>query len=302
MRPWYLDLLGLSSPTPDIYGAFCLTLILFIMAIINSLAIGKSVKSAGNLTYKTVRGRTIASQRITTNKSNTYKQANQRASFGASSQAMVMVQKWINSCYEKSKYGSARNAFLQENKKYSLGGLTGEVREGLVSLYEGFVLGVGTDADGAHLDGTAKFAAYGSSSVIAQEDTFADSVTLNEEIVYFTGTSSSNFIFPQPVTRENAEIVLCGFFLSGSVVKERATLQTRVFSLTESDIASMKSLGLIATVTETDGFVESVGLKKDGDAAEGIAGSLFVAFPRVGGKIPTMRGWFLITTTQSPIP
>lgn len=272
------------------------------MAIINSLAIGKSVKSAGNLTYKTVRGRTIASQRITTNKSNTYKQANQRASFGASSQAMVMVQRWINSCYEKSKYGSARNAFLGVNKKYSLGGLTGEVREGIISLYEGFILGIETDSNGTHAAGTAKFATLGSSSVIAQEITLTDSTTINEEIVNFIGTSRSNFIFPQPITRDTAEIVLCGFFLSSLVTKEKATLQTKTFSLTEDDIASMKALGLIATVTEVDGFVESVEFKKDGDAAEDIADSLFVVFPRIGSKIPTMRGWFLITSTASPIP
>lgn len=272
------------------------------MAIINSLAIGKSVKSAGNLTYKTVRGRTIASQRIVTNKSNTWKQANQRASFGSSSQAMVMVQRWIDSCYEKSKYGSARNNFLKENKKYSLGGLTGEVREGIVSLYEGFVLGVETNANGAPSAGSAKFAAYGSSPIIAQEQTFVDSVMLSDAPVNFIGSGGSNFIFSQPITRESAEIVLCGFFLSSTVTKEKAMLQTKTFSLTEDDIASMKALGLIVTVTEVNGFVEGVEFEKNSEAAEDIAGSFFVAFPRFGGKIPVMRGWFHIKAIPSPMP
>lgn len=109
------------------------------MAIINSLAIGKSVKSAGNLTYKTVRGRTIASQRIFTNKSNSPSQINQREGFAKVSQSMKLIQQYIDACYEKSKYGSSRNAFFSTNKRFTFGGLVGEIYEGLVTLSDGML-------------------------------------------------------------------------------------------------------------------------------------------------------------------
>lgn len=86
------------------------------MAVVNSLAIGKSVKSAGNLTYKTVRGRCIASQRITQNKSNTNSQQIARNNFKQASKVMTILQSWIDLAFEKSKYGSARNEFLKQNK------------------------------------------------------------------------------------------------------------------------------------------------------------------------------------------
>lgn len=109
------------------------------MAIINSLAIGKSVKSAGNLTYKTVRGRTIASQRITQNKSNTPLQQNQRERFAKVSESMKLIQQYIDACFEKSKYGSSRNAFFSINKRFTLGGLVGEISEGIVTLSDGML-------------------------------------------------------------------------------------------------------------------------------------------------------------------
>lgn len=86
------------------------------MAVVNSLAIGKSVKSAGNLTYKTIRGRCIASQRITQNKSNTNSQQIARNNFRQASKVITILQSWIDLAFEKSKYGSARNEFLKQNK------------------------------------------------------------------------------------------------------------------------------------------------------------------------------------------
>lgn len=94
----------------------CAWIKLLIMAVINSLAIGKSVKSAGNLTYKTVRGRCIASQRITQNKSNTNSQQIARNNFRQASKVITILQAWIDLAFEKSKYGSARNKFLKQNK------------------------------------------------------------------------------------------------------------------------------------------------------------------------------------------
>lgn len=86
------------------------------MAIINSAGVGKSTKSQGNLTYKYVRGRTIASSRIMANKSNTPKQFAQRSRFAAFSAACQKLAFYIERTYDKSKYGTARNAFMRINK------------------------------------------------------------------------------------------------------------------------------------------------------------------------------------------
>lgn len=268
------------------------------MAIINSLAIGKSVKSAGNLTYKTVRGRTIASQRITQNKSNTFKQANQRASFGISSQSMVLFQKWIDSCYEKSKFGSARNTFLKENRKYNLGGLLGEVKEGIVPYYEGFVLGIDRGVGGEYKEGSARFSAFGSSSyVVTQEVTKNNSVTINENMYNILTTTESTFVLTTPLKRQDVVITLCGFFLTSGVTTTNAALQVKNLSLSNEDVVKMKALGLIANVVEVDGFVESVSFKADSAAAQNLKSSLFVAFPKINGKIPTLRSWFFVEPT-----
>lgn len=90
------------------------------MAIINSAGIGKSRKSQGNLTYKYVRGRTIASSRITENKSNTPRQFLQRSRFAVFSAACQKLAFYIEKTYDKSKYGSARNAFMRINKSMLL--------------------------------------------------------------------------------------------------------------------------------------------------------------------------------------
>lgn len=86
------------------------------MAIINSAGIGKSRKSQGNLTYKYVRGRTIASSRITENKSNTPKQDIARQKFAAMSGFIVRQAAYIDAAFDKSKYGSSRNTFMTVNK------------------------------------------------------------------------------------------------------------------------------------------------------------------------------------------
>lgn len=86
------------------------------MAIINSAGIGKSTKSQGNLTYKYVRGRTIASSRITENKSNTAKQDIARQKFAALSGFVVRQAAYIDTAFDKSKYGSSRNSFMTVNK------------------------------------------------------------------------------------------------------------------------------------------------------------------------------------------
>lgn len=271
------------------------------MAIINSLAIGKSVKSAGNLTYKTVRGRTIASQRITTNRSNTAAQQMQRSSFGNSNQAMQLVLPWINSCFEKSKYGSSRNAFLKECKSYNMGGLFGEVREGIVPLFEGFLLGIATSTTGEQLDNTIAYTSMGSAPVVVNASYFKDSYTPSMgATIYFSGCSSMTYIFTSPISEEKAELLLVGFFKNGASSMSNIPLSVRSFNLTDDDISAMAALGLTVAKTVEEGVVSSITCTVVASPATAIQDSIFIAVPRLSGKIPTTRGVFRVISEPLP--
>lgn len=86
------------------------------MAIINSLGVGRGRKSAGNLTYRTVRGRCIASQKRerTGNPSGSISVA--QATFSIISTFMRAHASDIDVSFAKSTYGSQRNAFYRLNK------------------------------------------------------------------------------------------------------------------------------------------------------------------------------------------
>lgn len=259
------------------------------MAIVNSLAIGKSVKSAGNLTYKTVRGRTIASQRITTNKSNTLLQSIQRTNFATASQASQLIQLFINNCYEKSKYGSQRNSFMHVNKLFDAGGVVSEIREGVIPLADVFVPAFFTVADGS--ESKINFSAYGSSPVFVQETlTDANFTDSGDNAHTYRCTESVKFTFPTPIKPEKAKVVFV--YLSG----EKATFLAGVFlkamtvSLSAADIAKINALGVTCT-TELDdnGNVISMSVESRVDSADAIQ-TYGVLFPLIDGKIPKLRG------------
>lgn len=86
------------------------------MAIVNSLGVGRGRKSAGNLTYRTVRGRCIASQRRekTGNPSGNISLA--QATFSIISTFIRTHASDIDVSFNKSLYGSARNNFYKKNK------------------------------------------------------------------------------------------------------------------------------------------------------------------------------------------
>lgn len=88
------------------------------MAIVNSLAVGKATKTAGELTYAKVRGRTIARRRIISNKSNTARQEAQRFTFGVVSSMAALIDPYIKQNFEPTEYGSARNCFMKRNWPY----------------------------------------------------------------------------------------------------------------------------------------------------------------------------------------
>lgn len=89
------------------------------MAIVNSLAIGKSKKSAGNLTYATVKGRTIAKQKVVeVHNPNTPAQQAQRTAMAT---IVLFWQVWASafkSYFTKLKpLFSAFNQFVHMNKE-----------------------------------------------------------------------------------------------------------------------------------------------------------------------------------------
>ena len=89
------------------------------MAIVNSLAIGKSKKSAGNLTYATVKGRTIAKQKPTSVANpNTPAQQAQRTAMAT---IVMFWQLWASAFKElftkRNKLFSAFNQFVHLNKE-----------------------------------------------------------------------------------------------------------------------------------------------------------------------------------------
>lgn len=180
-------------------------LIRYIMAIINSLAIGKSVKSAGNLTYKTVRGRTIASQRITTNKSNTPLQQAQRLSFTNLSQSMQFYQSWIDRCYEKSKFGSSRNNFAKTNPKFNAGNILGEIKEGIASAIEGIVASYALPS-GANTRALSQFSKGSLPCIVSEETEVITSLSVGGAYTNVLSCKSINIQFTAPVTVDKVKL------------------------------------------------------------------------------------------------
>lgn len=88
-----------------------------LMAVINSVGVGRGSKSVGEFTYRYTRGRTIASHRITKNTSKTPAQVGRRGAFG-SFVWMFSPYKWFFSDgYEKTKHGSSFNQFVHVNRE-----------------------------------------------------------------------------------------------------------------------------------------------------------------------------------------
>ena len=90
------------------------------MAIINSMGVGRSRKSMGNVTYRTVRGRTIGSQKrsgdVVTRTPNAM-QEQSRALFRAISMYVSLHRSDVNASFDKTRYGSQGNYFMKLNKQ-----------------------------------------------------------------------------------------------------------------------------------------------------------------------------------------
>lgn len=270
------------------------------MAIINSLAIGKSVKSAGNLTYKTVRGRTIASQRITSNKSNTMAQSTQRGRFGFAARAAQLIQLFIDCCYEKSKYGSARNNFMHINKHYFADGLIGEVKEGLVPLADVFIPAFTPDRSnprGSYID----WSAYGSSPIIVREEFSKAAYSNGDTSGFYNQTSRVRYSLLVPTPREKVSLVMCGLIGDDTTGLANTYLSARNFTLADVDITTMGELGFQVDVDEDSNgditsFAVSIGTPTRSEGYEAYA----VIFPVVSGKIPKLKGWLHVKVEPTP--
>lgn len=85
------------------------------MGIYKTSSIGVRRKSVGEVTYKSVRGRVIASAKVTENTSKTPAQTEQRSAFGIMGQSAKVMASWIDQAFSKTKYGSQRNNFVKQN-------------------------------------------------------------------------------------------------------------------------------------------------------------------------------------------
>lgn len=264
------------------------------MAIINSLAIGKSVKSAGNLTYKTVRGRTIASQRITSNASNTTLQAIQRTAFGRSMQCMQLVLPFVNNFFEKSKYGSARNQFLKLNKRYLLGGFYGEITEGIIPLVEGFVIeAAAPDAVGGGL----RFASYGTLPAVVQETTSdLNQITVGGTPYTVNASEATLYNFTSAVNAKDVRILFYGFVKSTAEINE-TTLSPVFRSYTLDETAKLGSECYMEAIVDKDenDIVSSIELFSDGQIVESFGFMVGYCVVSVKGKLPRTNKVFIKT-------
>lgn len=90
------------------------------MAVIRSLAVGKSRKSAGDLTYQSYYGKVVAKQKIVANKSYvpSIAQAEQRGKQKYAGKAVHFFMPWIPQSFVRSKYGTKVNNFVKSNKEF----------------------------------------------------------------------------------------------------------------------------------------------------------------------------------------
>ena len=272
------------------------------MAIINSLAIGKSVKSAGNLTYKTVRGRTIASQRIITNSSRTPSQVSQRNRFGSTAQCMQLFLPYVNNFFEKTKFGSSRNQFVKVNKFINLNGLLGEVKEGIVPISRAFLLLFGREStDGPLLNGSAYYASYGSLPCVVQETTIdGDGVSISAGVDF---RANSSVLFTLTTAPVKESIILKTYLVSaagGASEFETAIPTYKEYSLEEADIAALAALGYKVTMTEDNGIVSSILI----EAVAPVGGddstdSVGIIVPSINNKIPTLLNIMQVQAVES---
>lgn len=259
------------------------------MAIVNSLAIGKSVKSAGNLTYKTVRGRTIASQRIITNSSNTIAQGFQRYRFRTTAKCMQLFLPYINSFFEKTKYGSSRNQFVRLNKYVDLNGNYEGAVDGVVPLSVAFLSLFARDHSGLLLGGSSSYASYGTLPCVTRETSKdGDYVSIGVSGP-FTANESVLFTFTTAPNKKDIKLKTYLVSAAGASKFDAAVPLYKEYSLEEPDITALAALGYKITVTEDNDIVSFIFIEAVAPAAgHNSTGSVGIIVPSVNNKVPTL--------------
>lgn len=267
------------------------------MAIINSAGVGKAVKSQGNLTYKTVRGRTIASQRITTNASQSPDQINQRISFTSRTKTAKLLQSWINLAFDKSKFGSQRNHFMTLNKKFNLAGYLGEVQEGIIELGEAFAESF--VASGTPAQANIQYTSFGSATCIVNET--ASTIpsykysTSGDPISNLPCDSKIEVLFPSPLEPSKIDVYAAQFSKTLTVTKlSFEGGETQEGNMVDPSFPDMPLAFMKATFTEDiNGLITSITFEPGtGSSAYGV---IVVPIVRVEGKCITLNRAFAVT-------
>lgn len=97
------------------------------MAIINSVFMGRAKKSAGNATFRTVRGRTIASQKVAKTGTIVGNLSKNQFALAVISRFASLKAGDISVSFDPTTYGSQRNAFFKLNY--------GAMKEAIEDLY-----------------------------------------------------------------------------------------------------------------------------------------------------------------------
>lgn len=105
------------------------------MAIIRSMGVGSAKKSMGNVTYRTVRGRTIGSQKVANRPLTRAELVSlQQFVFGLINRYMTLHAADIQVSFNKTKYGSERNFFAKINFPELRSAFTSLYRQGQTSV------------------------------------------------------------------------------------------------------------------------------------------------------------------------
>lgn len=177
------------------------------MAIINSMGVGKARGSMGNVTYRTVRGRTIGSQKRGGVDPSTRVDGQSRHQFifGLIARFVAAHAEDIKVSFVDTKYGSARNMFIKLN--YAA------FSEALSGLFVQGVTTVDAISDIEIEAAIAEFAAANPTTIYR--------VKRDGETVYLSGAWSSEDN-PEEV---GGSLTLAAYKLAGKSLSDGATIQ-----------------------------------------------------------------------------
>lgn len=206
------------------------------MAIISSMGVGKARKSMGNVTYRTVRGRTIGSQKraatgsTATTRGDGAVMSRQQALFGMVSMFMQAHASDVDVSFNKSRFGSQRNYFFKTNRKALFAALSSLSMSAMMSGYPSLA------------DVEAAITAYAT-----EHPTEIYRVKLSGfEPVYLTGAWSSD---DNPVSGGGTQVIGTGTatFSSGDSTSTAPAAATTVFQAGAKIVRGAGNVTLVVT-------------------------------------------------------